>query len=116
MEWSEPLPTDVLPVPGPSWLDGFMGLFGVALAVPLVCLVVFVLLGRWGGATGVRRRFWCRLARRNVEVEFLSRGLAPRLVSVKWCSAFEPRTAVRCRQQCLDGHARAVPERTAQAS
>jgi hypothetical protein len=86
----------------PSWFDGFLGIFGLALVVPLVCLVAFVVLGHWGSAVGVRRRFWCRFAGREVEVEFLSRGLAAEMVAVKSCSAFEPRTVVTCRQQCLE--------------
>ena len=113
MEWLEPVPTDVVQGSVPSWPDGFLGLFGVALIVPLLCLIVFVVLGRWGGADSVRRRFWCAFASRNVVVEFVTRGLAPQIVAVRSCSAFDPATAVACRQQCLEGCAREVQEQTA---
>jgi hypothetical protein len=42
-----------------------------------------------------RRRFWCPLHRREVEVEFDERGLPGfrRQVAVKSCSVFDPPTA-----------------------
>lgn len=51
-----------------------------------------------------RRRFWCALSRREVEVEFEEWGL-PGLrqpVAVRSCSVFDPPTAVTCGRRCLD--------------
>ena len=52
----------------------------------------------------VRRRFWCAWSRRDVEVEFVERGLPglPWAVSVQGCSAFDPPTAVECQRRCVD--------------
>lgn len=51
-----------------------------------------------------RRRFWCAWSRREVEVEFETRGLPGfrRVVTVRSCSAFDPPTAIECRRRCLD--------------
>jgi hypothetical protein len=51
-----------------------------------------------------RRRFWCAVKRRDVEVEFEECG-PPGLrqaVGIRCCSAFEPSTAVTCARPCLD--------------
>ena len=48
--------------------------------------------------------FWCALAEREVEVEFVTRGV-PGLggpCGVKSCSVFAPQTAVFCHRGCLD--------------
>jgi len=48
--------------------------------------------------------FWCALAERDVEVEFVTEGI-PVLRTpngVKSCSAFDPQTAVACHRRCLD--------------
>ncbi|HEV8310281.1 MAG TPA: universal stress protein [Methylomirabilota bacterium] len=52
----------------------------------------------------VRRRFWCASRRRDVEVEFVERGLPgfAVAVAVRSCSAFDPPTAIDCRRQCAD--------------
>jgi hypothetical protein len=56
------------------------------------------------GGHGVRRRFWCAWSGREVEVEFLARGLPGfrSLEAVMDCSAFEPPTAIECNRRCLD--------------
>ena len=53
---------------------------------------------------GVRRRFWCAWSGRDVEVEFLTRGLPGfrSVVAVRRCTAFEPPEAVVCPQRCLN--------------
>jgi hypothetical protein len=57
-----------------------------------------------------RERFWCRQADRDVEVLYRMRGLPGfrRIVGVKSCTAFDPRTAVACTRLCTDAdHRRA---------
>jgi len=51
-----------------------------------------------------RRRLWCGVQRRVVDVEFEECGLPGfRLATdVKRCSAFDPPTAVACGRWCLD--------------
>lgn len=51
-----------------------------------------------------RRRFWCAVSRREVEVEFEERGFPGfrGAVAVKSCSAFDPPVAVSCQRRCLD--------------
>ena len=51
-----------------------------------------------------RRRLWCALVEREVEVEFEERGL-PGLrwqYAVQTCTAFDPPAHVECRRRCLD--------------
>jgi hypothetical protein len=52
----------------------------------------------------VTARFWCGWSGREVEVEFLTRGVpgfrSP--VAVRRCSAFEPPEAIECPRRCLD--------------
>jgi nucleotide-binding universal stress UspA family protein len=52
----------------------------------------------------VRRGFWCAARRRDVEVEFVERGIPgfPTSVAVTRCSAFEPPTAIDCQRRCAD--------------
>jgi hypothetical protein len=84
-----------------AWIQGLSdalawGMLGAMLfLVPLVAL--FSRVTR-------RRRFWCALSRRDVEVEFEESGLPGlrRPVAVKSCSIFDPPTAVECRRRCLD--------------
>lgn len=72
------------------------GLLG-ALLLLFLLLVLFP-------STVKRRRFWCHLNRREVEVEFEERGVPGwrQPVAVKSCSVFDPPTAVTCRRHCLD--------------
>ncbi|MBI2561731.1 MAG: hypothetical protein HYW08_04890 [candidate division NC10 bacterium] len=44
--------------------------------------------------------FWCALAERDVEVEFVRGSGGP--CGVKSCSVFAPQTAVSCHRRCLD--------------
>jgi nucleotide-binding universal stress UspA family protein len=52
----------------------------------------------------VGRHFWCGLSGRDVEVEFVERGLP----GIRWdrtvrsCTAFDPPTAVECHRRCVD--------------
>jgi hypothetical protein len=48
--------------------------------------------------------FWCALAEREVEVEFVTQGIAGlgNPSGVKSCSAFDPQTAVLCHRRCVD--------------
>jgi hypothetical protein len=51
-----------------------------------------------------RRKFWCALVEREVEVQFEEHGL-PGLrwqYAVKSCSAFDPCSDVQCRRRCVD--------------
>jgi len=51
-----------------------------------------------------RRRSWCALVEREVEVEYDTRGLPGfrAAVAVRACSVYDPPTAVECRRRCLD--------------
>jgi hypothetical protein len=59
-----------------------------------------------------RMRFWCHQAERDVEVVFQTRGLPGfrRVVGVKSCTAFEPRTDVTCTRRCTDPDHRRISE------
>lgn len=48
--------------------------------------------------------FWCALTERDVEVEFVVRGILGlrRSCGVTSCTAFNPPTAVACGRRCLD--------------
>lgn len=52
----------------------------------------------------VRRRFWCPVTQRDVEVAFVECGIPGfhRAVAVQSCSVFDPPTDVRCERGCLD--------------
>ena len=55
-----------------------------------------------------RRRLWCGVQYREVEVEFEENG-PPGLrqpTNVRSCSAFDPPTAVACERWCLDATCR----------
>ncbi len=89
--------------------DGWDAWFGAWIegVVPIAVLVVLlVLILAWTGEAmdvrTIRRGFWCRLAGREVETEFETRGLVPRLRTVVSCSAFECGDAIACRRRCLD--------------
>jgi hypothetical protein len=56
-----------------------------------------------------------RVANREVDVEFVSRGETPGFLYVKACSAFDPPTAISCDQHCLDPHFRGADETRTQA-
>lgn len=64
-----------------------------------------------------RRRFWCAVARREVEVELEERGLPGFRWSaaVRSCPVFDPPTAVACGRQCLDSAFRRRWERATPA-
>lgn len=55
------------------------------------------------GGHGVRR-FWCAWSGRDVEVEFLTRGLPGfrSALAVTQCTAFEPPDTIECPRRCLD--------------
>jgi hypothetical protein len=89
-----------------AWIDGFVGFFAIASAAAALVLLAALLFGVRAVETVVRRRFWCRDAGRDVEVEFRSPARAARPVQVVSCTAFEPATAVACRRACLDPSAR----------
>jgi hypothetical protein len=56
----------------------------------------------WRGSR--RRRFWCALRNRDVEVEFETKAVLgfPRTAGVKRCSAFEEPDKVVCGRHCLE--------------
>jgi len=66
--------------------------------------VVLILAPLAAAQTFMRRRFWCGLAGRAVEVEFEMLGPIGlrRAVAVQSCSAFSPVCRVSCSQACLD--------------
>ena len=102
MEWM-----GVEPVDAPfalwfqAWIEGFLRFITASLVNVLLVVIAVAIVGAWA-AVSVRRRFWCRLAQRDVEVLFERRGLLRRLASVRSCSAFEPATCVSCGRRCLD--------------
>ncbi len=69
-----------------------------ALIVLLVGFALLLFLPR------SRRRLWCGVQRRVVDVEFEECGLPGLRLAcdVKSCSAFDPPTAVACERWCLD--------------
>ncbi len=101
MEWMDSWPADGLAVGFQLWVDGFARVLAVAVLAMLFVVVLCGVLDSRGTAKG-RRRFWCPLARREVEVEFETRGLLHGPASVKRCSAFETATSISCRRRCLD--------------
>lgn len=102
MDWMGPASSDGLAAWFELWVDGFVRFFGAAaLIVLLVGLAAFAVVALWGVST-VRRRFWCPLARRDVDVEFEWRGILPHLGAVKSCSAFEVATDLSCTRRCVD--------------
>src|SRR5512132_3221371 len=81
-----------------AWINGFFPIAALGLFLPLIVVALVAAVT----VRTVRRRFWCRLAGREVETEFQARGLVPRLRSVVSCSAFERGDAIACRRRCLD--------------
>ena len=85
----------------------FAEMFVVAQLVSIAIVVVLMLIGARTvlfGAARRRRAFRCRLAERDVEVEFTERrvfGFRTR-VGVTRCSAFESPTAIACARRCVD--------------
>lgn len=70
------------------------------------------MLDRLSGSEVVRRRrVWCPIYRREVEVEFAERGLPGfrDAVAVQTCSAFEDPTRPTCERVCLDPARRRLP-------
>jgi len=59
---------------------------------------------RWSSRGAMRHRFWCALARREVEVKFDVHRVAGLrwTTAVRACSAFDPPTAVACARRCRD--------------
>jgi hypothetical protein len=100
MEWLEPWSSDGLTVWFQSWVEGFIT-FMAACLLALLAVAVPVALAFTSGPHEVRRRFWCRLAGRDVEVQFVRRGLFKPLVSVQNCSAFESGEPA-CRRRCIN--------------
>lgn len=51
-----------------------------------------------------RVEFWCALAEREVEVEFMTRGVPGfrQPCGVRRCSVFGPPTAIQCHRRCVD--------------
>jgi hypothetical protein len=85
-----------------GWVEGAAnalawGIFGWGAVVATVVLLAML------GITTRRRRFWCRGAQREVEVEFQESGVPGfARVRVLSCSVFDPPTAVSCRRDCID--------------
>jgi hypothetical protein len=84
------------------WLHGVGGFVLSAFAAGLLAFGAFIALTAWGGSAISRRRFWCSLTGREVEVEFSVRGIFRSLSGVHSCSAFDGGAAVGCRRRCLD--------------
>jgi hypothetical protein len=89
-----------------QWLAGFLGLV-VDVTGLVLLVVVAVALGRLYSVPSARRQFWCRIAGREVEVDFETRGILRRPVNVIRCSAFEDGDGVACSRRCLDASFRA---------
>ena len=104
MEWLEPWSGDGLTVWFQTWVEGFIT-FIAASVLALLAASIPVVLVLMAGPREVRRRFWCRLADRDVEVHFLRHGLFKPLVSVQYCSTFESGEPA-CRRRCIDGNYR----------
>ncbi|OGK88315.1 MAG: hypothetical protein A2X52_12610 [Candidatus Rokubacteria bacterium GWC2_70_16] len=94
IDWSGPGVSDAL-------IQSIMNALGWAMLVAFVILLPLAVL--FSPMTR-HRRFWCAQSRRDVEVEFALGGLPGfgRPVAVRWCSVFDPPTAVRCRRLCLE--------------
>jgi len=78
------------------------GLLAAALVLAALALVpILIFLPR----RVRRRRFWCPITRRDVEVELVETGPPGfrRAVGVKSCSAFLPADATTCGGHCLRG-------------
>lgn len=84
-----------------TMVTGFVEFLVWAQGLALLALALIVFLHCRPSRS---RRFWCALARRQVEVEFDRRGLPGlrRAVGVSRCSVFEPPEAITCGRRCLD--------------
>lgn len=94
---------------GDVWVQNAAdGVWWVLLIWAAIGMAVLLLTQLVVGPALKRRRFVCRQAGREVEVEFEERGLAGlrRAVAVRSCSVFDPPSAVRCRRFCLSPDAR----------
>jgi hypothetical protein len=100
MEWVGTWSGDGMDLWVQAWIDGLVAFLTQAVIAVIIVLVPLVLAASVAVAR-VRRRFWCRLADRDVEVEF-ARGFGRRLVGVRSCSAFGDGAPVECRRECLD--------------
>jgi hypothetical protein len=109
MEWMGPEQGSTLDAWMQQWIEGFLRVGGMTFLAVAVAFALVAVLGAWGVVL-VRRRFWCGVMDREVDVEFVSRGSTPRFVAVKSCSAFHPPTAVSCDQRCVDPQCRGGDE------
>ncbi|HUF35573.1 MAG TPA: hypothetical protein VMN37_06460 [Gemmatimonadales bacterium] len=87
-----------------AWIQGVQSLadaFGWATLIALIILVPLVVIF---ARMIHRRRFWCGLSERDVEVEFEESGFPGFSWAsvVRSCSAFDPPTAVTCERRCVD--------------
>ena len=89
-----------------AWVDGFLVFLAVASVVAVLALAAALALAVRGADAVVVRRFWCREARRDVEVQFGSSGSSGWRTVVISCTAFAPATAVTCRRTCVDPRVR----------
>ena len=103
------------PMTSPGWdvadaglqqaLDMFWGkiVWWGTLTLTLV-IAALALLAVLAVSRVVRRRVWCAAAGRELEVDFVERGVPGfhRPVLVQSCSLFHPPTNVRCQRACLD--------------
>ncbi len=101
MEWLAADSGDGLALWFQAWIEGFVYLAGALLLSILVILMVIGIVSAWCAET-VKRRFWCRLAHRQVEVEFEKRGLWRQLAGVRSSTAFDGATSISCGRRCLD--------------
>ena len=89
-----------------AWLNAWILTAWLIAAIPMALVVVLIVAVAATELRTVRRRFWCALHQRDVEVRFASRGLLPAPLAVLSCSAFEPGHAVACRRRCMDARYR----------
>jgi hypothetical protein len=84
-----------------AWAQSFTDVLGWAILAALLFLFPILVLYSRGRR---RRRFWCALTQREVEVRFEEHGIPGfrRAVAVRSCSVFDPPTAVSCHRRCLD--------------
>ena len=102
MEWVDtPAGMDLLTMWFQMWIEGFVRILAVVVIGMVVAAVpIAIATGFWRSVH--RERFWCRLARRQVDVAFQrSRPFGP-FVAVASCSAFDPATSVSCARRCTD--------------
>jgi len=100
MEWPGPGSDDGLEIFMRLWVEDVVRFLLVMVAAALVAFVVISLVGAWGTDV-VRRRFFCRLAWREVEVEFWAEGLLLQPAAVRSCSVFEG-GCPSCTRPCVE--------------